>query len=59
MPPRYGGTLIFSFVGSALFGGFKILSLNILDFLKKSEYIFGYVDFFIGRGGGGVITKLG
>ena len=42
-----GGTLslIFSYVGSGHFSGFKILNFDILGDFQKNEYFGGYEDF--------------
>ena len=40
-----GATLIFSYVGSGHFFGFKIMNFNIFWGFQKNKYSFGYEDF--------------
>ena len=50
-----GGTLIFSYVRSGHFLGFKILNFSTFWGFQKNKYSFGYEDFVDIFG---VITKL-
>ena len=44
-PRGRGDTLIFSYVGSGHFFGFKILNFVIFGGFQKNEYFLGYEDF--------------